>query len=175
MLPSGESQGGCRRTVIVDNRILCILVADPEALCAVGKLYNLRLQASLLHDCVVDRISGCVEVPIQRRRYQLRLFISTIYDISTGKYGIENILFLAIRQSITKSTNSRSGKVMAVLPGTALAPEDARDSCIENMDGNREMGKGEVGLFPEAQLRHVDDLFGIGHCDECEDPKICKV
>lgn len=63
----GAPSGIVRLTVVEDHHVLCILVADPVALCVVGKLDNLGLEASFLHHGLVDLIVGWAEVPVQQR------------------------------------------------------------------------------------------------------------
>lgn len=53
-------------TVVVDDHVLRILVANPVALCVVGKLDNFGLEASLLHHGLVDLIVWWAEVPVQQ-------------------------------------------------------------------------------------------------------------
>lgn len=54
---------------------------------------------------------------------------------------------------------------MAVLPGAALAAEDACNSRVQDIDGDGQLGEGKVGSLPESQLGHVGNLLGIGHGD----------
>jgi hypothetical protein len=48
-----RSEGGYRRTMIVNNHVLRILVAQPVSLGAVREVNYLRLEASSLHDSMV--------------------------------------------------------------------------------------------------------------------------
>lgn len=55
------------RTVVVNNHVLCILVAQPVSLSAVGEVNYLRLEASTLHHCMISLWSGRVNVSIEHR------------------------------------------------------------------------------------------------------------
>ena len=55
--------------------------------------------------------------------------------------------------------------MMTIFLRTALAAEQARDSCIDRMYHHSRLAQGQIQLLPEAKMGDLHKIFGGGHGD----------